>query len=119
MIDFDRLVLRPAQAVFARPIAFLPKGGRPFLGRGDFRRPTEMVDIGDGEMTTALPTLGIRASEFVILPRQDDELYVGILRSDAAPGYEVLPTSRRFKVMDVKPDGEGDVKLVLAEVSHP
>lgn len=121
MIDFDRLVLRPAMAAFGRPIGFLPKHDLPFVGRGDFRRPTETVDLGEGDLTTAAPTLGIRASDFVDVdpPRQDDQIYVGVRVITAPPGFEVLSSTRRYVVKDVRPDGEGDIKLILAEISAP
>ncbi|HWJ72589.1 MAG TPA: hypothetical protein VNX29_05410 [Kaistia sp.] len=105
---------------FARPVAFLPKGGSPFLGRGDFRRPTEDVQLSEGEMTTAAPTLGVRASELDAMPRQNDGVYVDIVADPAEPlGFRVTPRSQRFKIVDVRPDGEGDLKLVLAQVSSP
>lgn len=120
MIDFDRLVLAPAMAAFARPVAFLPRGGVPFLGRGDLRMPTVDIQMADGDITTAAPTLGIRRAEFDTMPAQEDEVYVDIVKDDAELlGFRVSERTRRFVVMDVRPDGEGDVKLVLAEVSSP
>ena len=120
MLNFDRLVLRPAMGAFARPVAFLPKGGTPFLGRGDLRRPTEDVALSDGEMTTAAPVLGVRASELPEMPRQNDHVYVDVVVDQAERlGFRVTERTQRFVVMDVRPDGEGDVKLVLAKVSSP
>ncbi len=120
MLNFDRMVLRPAMGAFARPVAFLPKEGTPYLGRGDFRMPTTDIQLDDGSLTTATPTLGIRAAEFATLPRQDDKVYVGVVRNPSSPGgFDVVPTTLRYIVMDVRPDGEGDIKLVLAEVSSP
>ncbi len=120
MINFDRLVLRPAMGAFARPVAFLPKGRTPFLGRGDFRRPTEDVQLSEGDMSTAAPTLSVRASELTVLPRQNDHVYVDIVVDPAEPvGFRVTARSQRFIIVDVRPDGEGDIKLVLAQVSSP
>ena len=119
-MDFDRLVLAPAMAAFARPVAFLPRGGVPFLGRGDLRMPTVDIQMADGDVTTAALTLGIRRAEFETLPAQEDEVYVDIIKDDTERlGFRVTERSRRFVVMDVRPDGEGDVKLVLAEISSP
>lgn len=114
MIDFDALVLAPAMDAFARPISVDPvmsqPGEQPYAVqrdgvsplRGDFRDPHETVQLVDGTLTTSDPVLGIRAVEFLILPAQEDLVTIGL---------------RRFTVLDVRPDGEGDVKLVLREIS--
>lgn len=122
MISFDRLILRPAMGAFARPVAIIPADGQraPYLARGDFRRPTQDIQLDDGEMTTAAPTLGIRRSEFPALPVQKDQVYVDVVVDSGAPGgFRLTPETRRYRIMDVRPDGEGDIKLVLAAVSSP
>lgn len=119
-MDFDRLVLAPAMAAFARPVAFLPRGGAPFVGRGDLRMPTADIALEDGSITTAAPVLGIRRSEFALLPEQEDGVYVDVVIDAADPaGFRVTDRTRRFLIQDVRPDGEGDIKLVLAEISSP
>ncbi|BCP53787.1 hypothetical protein K32_24040 [Kaistia sp. 32K] len=106
MIDFDAMVLGPAQLAFGRPVTILPLASQPgvasFPAGGDFRRPHTEVQLADGEFTTVSPTLGIRASEYPILPAIDDKIVIG---------------AETFLVVDVRPDGEGDVKLVLRKVS--
>lgn len=122
MLDFDRLVLRPAMGAFARPVAFLASDGQraPVIGRGDFRAPTVDIALDDGSLTTAVPVLGIRRSEFDVLPVQEDEVYIDIVVDDAEPaGFRVTDRTRRFAIKDVRPDGEGDIKLVLGEVGSP
>lgn len=121
MIDFDRLILGPAMGAFAMPIAVLPKNGSPYLARGDFRRPTADVEIEEGKLTTASPTLGVRASEFPVLPVQNDSIYVRVRpNADAPAGFEiVMGVTQRYLITDVRPDGEGDIKLVLREQSTP
>lgn len=110
MIDFDRLVLGPAMNAFARPIIVAPPGLPPYGGRGDFREPHTEIALEDGTFSTASPTLGIRRGEFARLPEQGDSIFVNV------DGMTILPGSRRFEVIDVRPDGEGDVKLVLGEI---
>lgn len=106
MIDFDAMVLAPAQLAFARPVTILPIASQPgvgsYSGRGDFRRPHTEVQIAEGEFTTVSPTLGIRASEYPVLPAIEDKVVIG---------------ADTWLVVDVRPDGEGDVKLVLRKVS--
>ncbi|MCX5496439.1 hypothetical protein OSH11_17160 [Kaistia dalseonensis] len=112
MIDFDRLILGPAMDAFARPIIVVPKSGAaPYGGRGDYREPHTDIQLEDGSFSTASPTIGIRRSEFARVPQQDDRVYIDV------DGLTVIPNvSRLFLVADVKPDGEGDVKLILAEI---
>jgi len=54
------------------------------------------------------------------MPRQNDHVYVDVVVDQAERlGFRVTERTQRFVVMDVRPDGEGDVKLVLAKVSSP
>jgi hypothetical protein len=117
VINFDRLILGPAMAAFAGPFMVVPKDGSAvFVARGDFRQPSVEIALEDGSFTTSAPSLGVRRSEFLRFPRQEDEVYLDIVRDSSSPsGYAIGPASRKFVIVDLRPDGEGDVKLVLRE----
>ena len=113
---------------FAEPVVIIPakRGGSPYVTRGDFRSPTTDIVMDDSTLVTASPTLGIRASEIANQPwpvRKGDELYIRVQPDPAFPTdfpakFVVVPgATRMFSITEVRPDGQGDVKLVLEERS--
>lgn len=81
-LDFDRLVLGPAMRVFARPVRVYPVRSQPpgtvyYAARGIWRRqPADMMLEDGGVLGTDVLTLGVRISEFAVLPVKGDRVYI-------------------------------------------
>jgi hypothetical protein len=105
MIDWDSLVLGPLQGVFGQPVTHLPAVGDPQAGSGIFDEAYREVDLAGGmAVTTESPVLGIRTSEFPVLPKQGDQLIV-------------QSVGKTFVIREVQVDGHGAAKLLLNEAS--
>lgn len=103
MVDFSRLVLRPAMRVFSRAVVFKPAAGGEHQVRGIFDRAFIEVPMEDGTtQVSASPRLGMRISEWPALPAQKDRIVIG---------------SEVFMIAAVEPDGQGGATLVLRKVS--
>ena len=79
MIDFDKLVLAPCQAVFGEPATFNPVASAPgapsFAGRGIYTERPVDVQLADGSvLSSAEKWLDIRLSEFATTPAQGDRV---------------------------------------------
>lgn len=81
---------------FAAPVVVKSAFG---TGRGVFDAAHELVDTG-GEfpVSTTAPVLGIRLSEFTVVPEM---------------GNEVVIDGANYRIDDVQPDGQGGAKLML------
>lgn len=82
MIDFDALVLLPAQTTFGVAIIVTPTASQPgvaaYAARGVFEALPQIVLLEGGEeLATTRRTLSIRVSEYPIPPRQGDSVMVG------------------------------------------
>lgn len=105
MIDWDTAVLGPLQGVFGEPITYLPALGDPVPATGIFDEAYREVDLAGGmSVTTEHPVLGIRTSDFPVLPRQGDQI--------------VVPSrSKTYVIREVQIDGQGAAKLLLNEAT--
>lgn len=111
MIDWDSLVLGPLETIFGegrrpegRPM-YYPAGRQAYPIDGVFDsayREVELVDPLVG-VTSTQPVLGVRLSAFRQSPVQDDEVYIPSV-------------SKRYLVMEVRPDSHGWAKLMLSEM---
>jgi hypothetical protein len=104
-VDFDALVLAPCMNTFAvsftvEPVASQPRGV-PYAARGVWAVRNVDVDTQEGITSTEVRTLGVRISEFPVLPIARDR----ILFQDAA-----------HMITDVDEDGQGGAVLTLAEL---
>ena len=115
MIDFDALVLTPAMDVFARPVVVLPVVSQPgvlaYTARGVWASKPDTIQTEGGEaISTNVPTLSIRLSEFSIAPVQGDRITI--------PANLSAPALGTFFVFDVNGDGQGGADLVLMGVDN-
>ncbi|SER57197.1 hypothetical protein SAMN05216548_12620 [Faunimonas pinastri] len=115
MIDFDALVLTPAMDAFSRPIIIDPVNSQPgvfaYSARGVWASKPDTIQTEGGEViSTNVPTLGIRLSEFSVAPVQGDQITI--------PAYLSAPALGTFFVFDVNGDGQGGADLVLMGVSN-
>jgi hypothetical protein len=113
-VDWDSLVIGPCHAVFGDPVDYTPSTGAPFSFFGVF--DAEYIDqnvIGGmidqiglpGNITGARPVLGVQLSAFPagVVPRQGDTFII-------TGGQHI---GEQYKVMEVRPDGRGEAKLLL------
>ncbi|MCX8016451.1 MAG: hypothetical protein N2690_00915 [Rhodocyclaceae bacterium] len=92
---------RAALAAFGQP-ARLTIDGQAFDLRAIFVAAHELVEImGDAPVSTTRPVLSVLASSLPVQPAEGDEAEVA---------------GRRYRIVDVRPDGLGMVKLILQEV---
>ena len=105
MINWDTLVLKPLQGVFGEPVTFLPAVGLPLAVFGIFDEAYREVDLAGGmAVTTEHPVLGIRTSDFPVLPLQGDRVIV-------------LSKGITYVIREVQVDGHGAAKLLLNEAT--
>lgn len=105
MIDWDACVLAPLQAVFGEPFMFLPAVGQPLSRSGVFDEAYREVDLAGGmAVTTEHPVLGIRTSDFPVLPAQGDQV-------------TVASRGKTYVIREVQIDGHGAAKLLLNEAT--
>lgn len=108
MIDWDDLVIGPALDVFGQAVTYRPANGaamsitavfdREFLDYDADSDAARMVGA-PGNISATRPVLGVRLSDFLTAPAQNDTLTVSGLGS--------------FKVMEVRSDSHGWAKLLL------
>lgn len=100
-IDWDANVLAPLEKVFGQPVTYLPQNGPPFGVSGIFDEAYRELDLVSGmRVSTVVPVLGVRLSEFASPPRQDDQLII-------------QATGLTYVVKEVRPDSHGAAKLML------
>lgn len=101
MIDWDGKVLGPVMGVFGEAATYAPSVGAPFTVWGVYDEAYRDVDLSGGMgVTSAQPVLGVRLSQFLVAPQQDDVL-------------TILRTNETFRVKEVRSDGHGGAKLML------
>ena len=105
-LDFASLVLGPAMAVFADPIALTPTVSQPgalaYPARGVFAVKQVTIRTEEGLFTDQQPTLGISLADYPVPPKQGDSL----VRAGIA-----------WVVWDIQPDGQGGADIVLKETA--
>lgn len=109
-IDFDGLVLAPAMATFARWITVYPVKSQPlapiaYVARGVFSSSQLDIEMQDGAVfSDQQTTLGIRKSEFAVLPIRGDRLVMN-------------DTGDTYWVSDSDEDGQGGIVLQLRKTN--
>jgi hypothetical protein len=102
MIDWDRVVGRPALSVFGEPVFYTnPKGCRHcFQGVfiSAYRPVASLGDYADVAITTVTPALGVQLSQCPVTPFQ---------------GMQLSIRGRIYAVKQVEDDGHGHAKLLL------
>jgi predicted permease len=105
VIDWDKNVLAPLENVFGEPVQYTPAVGTAFQVTGIFDEAYKEVDLAGGMgVTTVMPVVGVRLSQFSNLPKQGDQL-------------TILRTAATYAVKEVRPDSHGSVLLMLNYVS--
>lgn len=100
--DLALLVQEDCQFGLSEPATFTPDGGVPVAIRVIFNEAAEQVTLEDGIPTsTQRPIASVHLADLAAPPAQGDGL---VVRGVA------------YKVVDIPPDGEGDVDLVLHRV---
>ena len=103
MIDFDTLVGKAVQDVFARPdITYTAPNGSPVVVRGTFDLMHDVAFMtGNPEASfghsTAAPVLSIRVNDWPVAPVVD-----GVFTIDGV----------HYVIIDVQPDGYGNLNLI-------
>lgn len=106
-IDWDTFVLAPLENVFGEPATYLPANGTSYAITGVFDSAYRDVGLIDLEVdaNTLQPVLGVRTGAFLAPPVQGDQV-------------RMLSVSKLYFVRDVRPDGHGWVKLMLADTGQ-
>jgi len=108
-VDFDSLVLGPCQSIFGHAVVLIESAavpvslpdGTPKQPFGIFTDEPVIVDTGTGiPHSTTQPTLGLRRSDWLVMPTVDEVIQV---------------RGKNYEIADTQPDAEGDVKLILKE----
>lgn len=105
-VNFDTLLLAPAQAVFGEAVTYTPAGGSALGLTGIFLAAFQEIsfDRDGAQLTTVNPVLDVRLSVFGdVTPAQDDQVVV---------------RGNTYNVSDVRPDGIGGARLVLKLASN-
>jgi hypothetical protein len=102
-VDWDAHVLAPCEGVFGELATYSPASGAPFAIVGVFDREYHEVALLDptAPADSALPVLGVRLAIFATYPAKNDKVFI--------PSVGLS-----FIVKDVRPDGHGWAKLMLA-----
>jgi hypothetical protein len=107
MIDFrDRVsrILNLSKKNFGEPCVHYPNAGGSFNFTGIFDNETQSVDPDTEKLISGTqPSLGVNLFDFVTGPKEDDQIQIRNLR---------------YKVIDVKPDGQGGATLLLHRLNH-
>ena len=107
-IDWDQFVLGPLEDVFGEPATYIPATGTSYAITGVFDSAYKDVGLIDMEVdaNTVQPVLGVRTGIFLSPPVQGDQV-------------RVLSVGKLYLVRDVRPDGHGWTKLMLADTGQP
>ncbi|MGS0625946.1 head-tail joining protein [Ralstonia sp. VS2407] len=116
MIDFAALALGPGIVAFGRPVTVTPLASTPpkppFDTSGVWsKRNVDVPLIEGGSVNTVTITLGIRLSDWAVMPVQ------GMAISVPAAGF--YPDEGMFWIDDVDPDGQGGAMLTLKNKKKP
>jgi len=107
-IDWDALVLGPVHRTFVEPVTYQPVSGpaNPALTGVFDEGYQSRIELEDGSVswTTQAPTLGIRLAEWGGAPQQGETV-------------TIPSVGKTFIVVDARPDGHGEIRLILGSVS--
>ena len=110
MVDFDALVLAPTMNLFARtvqivPIKSKPNTPAPYAARGIWSARNIDVPMEDSSIySDTIYTLGIRLSEFDVVPVPEDK---------------VIVDGVTYLIDDLDPDGQGGSVISLKSITAP
>jgi hypothetical protein len=110
VIDFDATVLAACQAAFARPVVITPTKSQPgaaaYPARGIWTaRPVEIGLEDNSILVSQDLMLGLRRSEFTVLPQQGDTVEI--------PAAGSLQRIGVCAIDRINTDDQGDVQLYL------
>ena len=110
MIDFDKLVLKPATDVFYINVVYTPTMSQPaalpFATRGVYSSQKLDVEMQDGTIFSDQQTkLDVRLAEFAAYPQEGDFVTITDARH---PAY-----GKQFWIGDLDEDGQGGGTLLL------
>lgn len=110
MIDFDKIVLKPASDVFSINVVYTPTVSQPsvlpFATRGVYSSQKLDVELQDGTIYSDQETkLDVRLAEFAAYPQEGDFVTITDPRH---PAY-----GKQFWIGDLDEDGQGGGKLLL------
>ena len=98
-IDFDTLVLGPCHNTFGQTATYKPQGAASFPISVIFDKAYEGLTIIEGQaITEKTPVVGVRISEFITYPRQNDTITI---------------STETYQVREVRDDSHGAAKLML------
>lgn len=107
-IDWDAAVLGPCEAVFGEPATYIPASGASYPITGVFDsayKDVTLIDVGL-DANAVQPVLGVRSALFMSKPVQGDQV-------------RIPSVGKLYLVRDVRPDGHGWIKLMLADTGNP
>ena len=110
MVDFDALVLAPTMNLFARPVQIVPIKSKPntpvpYAARGIWSVRNIDVPMEDSSIySDTIYTLGIRLSEFDVVPVPEDKVIVDGIA---------------YLIDDLDPDGQGGSVISLKSITAP
>lgn len=105
--DIIDQMLRVHQEVFSEEITFHPLGGSDFTLTAIYDKYYKAVDPATGaEVMSSGPAVGIRVSDVV------DEI-----SREPAKGDTVTVRSIIYRIHRYEPDGRGDAKLILHDIT--
>jgi hypothetical protein len=125
MINFDALVLAPAMGVFAKPVTVTPIRSQPTAAPYPARGVWEIANVAivtedGGQFSNRTIKLGVRMSEFTVLPVQGDWITTKVQHLPLAytDRLSLDPNSTmNFVIDDQSPDGQGGCSLTLKRVT--
>jgi hypothetical protein len=121
-MNFDALVLGPAQNSFSKPLTISPlasiPGTTPYVARGIWTVRVVDVILDDGsQLTTRTLEIDVRLSELPVLPMQGDQItIVADVQSEfsgVSIGSPIL-----LQIDDVRLDSGGAAKLLVKRVTY-
>lgn len=106
-IDWNKNVLQPVNNIFGEPTVYYPADGGQFDLTGVFDQAYAEVIITDDNppINSVIPVLGVNVADFpgwYPQPKKNDRLYIASV-------------DLNYIVRDVRPDGHGHIKLMLAK----
>lgn len=110
MVDFSRLTLRPCMGSFGKAVQIVPVKSKPntpapYAARGIWSVRNIDVPMEDSSIySDTIYTLGIRLSEFDVVPVPEDKIIVD--------GVTYL-------IDDLDPDGQGGSVISLKSITAP
>lgn len=113
MLDFNVMVVLPVQNMFSRPIQITPFGSQPgkpaYSKRGVYiTQPVDVATEGEVVFSDQRTAVDIRMSEYPVLPKERDWLFI--------PAHMSMPSAGPFEIQDVDTYYDGRARLTLRAV---